>query len=104
MLSKHRFCCYMCLPNALLLRGLRILPTILYIDYLVYIDYFYLVCIGLHSVVDILVDFEPMYPGFESRELHEIFFIVFFLFFFLCFFFFCHYYYNANLQIQHYCL
>ena len=25
-------------------------------------------CIGLHSVVDILVDFQPMYPGFDSRE------------------------------------
>ena len=39
----HRFCCYMCLPNALLLRGcgLHILPTILFIT-LAYIDYFYL--------------------------------------------------------------
>ena len=34
-------------------------------------------CIALHSIVGILVDFEPMYPGFESRESH-----VFFLFFF----------------------
>ena len=36
------------------------------------------------------MDFEPMYPGFESRESHD--------------FFFCQYYYSANLQIQHYCL
>ena len=51
-------------------------------------------CIGSHSVVDILVDFEPTYPGFESGESHTFFLIIFF----------CHYYYSANLQIQHYCL
>ena len=44
------------------------------------------------------MDFEPMYPGFESRELN-----VFIGFFTLCFFF-GHYYYSANMQIQHYCL
>ena len=38
----------------------------------------------------ILVDFEPMYPGFESRGSHEFFFIIFLFFIFLCFF--CHYY------------
>ena len=42
--------------------------------------------IGLHSVVDILVDFEPMYPGFKSRESHEFFFLLlFFLKFFMFF-------------------
>ena len=42
MLSRHRFCCYMCVPiNALLLHGcgLHILPTLLFIT-LEYIDYF----------------------------------------------------------------
>ena len=48
-------------------------------------------------VVDILVDFEPMYPGFETRELHDF-------FFFLFIYFFCHYSYSENLQIHHYCL
>ena len=101
MLSRFRFCCYM--PNALLLRecGLHILPTVLF-TILAYINYFVSEnCIGLHSVVDILVDFEHMYPGFESRESHEFFFITFLYSFFYVFF--CHYYYSANLQIQHYC-
>ena len=44
MLSRHRFCCYMCLPNALLLHRcgcvLHILPTLLF-TILEYIDYFY---------------------------------------------------------------
>ena len=77
MLSRHRFCCYMCLPNALLLCecGLHILPTILFIT-LAYIDFFLSEnCIGHHSVVDMLVDFEPMYPGFESRESHDFFYV-----------------------------
>ena len=66
---------------------------------LAYIDYFLSVTrIGLHGVLDIEVDFEPMSPGFETRESHNFCFIDFFL----CFF--CHYYYSANLQIQHYCL
>ena len=46
------------------------------------------------------MDFELMYPGFESRN-RMYFFIIFLLLFFLCF---CHYYYSANLHIQHYCL
>ena len=63
---------------------------------LAYIDYFLSVTrIGLHGVV---VDFEPMSPGFETRESHDFFLLIFFMFFF------CHYYYSANLQIQHYCL
>ena len=68
MLSRNRFCCYMCLPNALLLRwcGLHILPTLLFIT-LAYFDYF-------------SADFEPKYHGFEYP------------YFFLCFFI-C---YNAN--------
>ena len=52
-------------------------------------------CIGLHSVVNNLVDFEPIYRGTESRETHDFFIIIII---------FCHYYYSANLQIQHYCL
>ena len=53
------------------------------------------------------MDFEPICPGFQSRESHDFFFLIFLFIFFLCFFFFfffCHYYYSANLQIQHSCL
>ena len=83
MLSRHKFCCYMCLPNALLLHecGLHILPTIIFIT-LEYIDYF------LSENL-----------GFESRGSHDFFIIIFFYIYF-----FGHYYYSANLQIQHYCL
>ena len=35
---------------------------------LAYIDYFYVIRNGPHGVVDVSVDFEPMCPGFESRE------------------------------------
>ena len=67
---------------------------------LAFIDYFLsVICIGLHGIVDVLVDFEPMCPGFESRESHDFFFIIYFFYVF-----FCHYYHSANLQIQHYCL
>ena len=56
---------------------------------LAYIDYFLSVIrIGLHSVVDVLVDFELMFSGFESRESHDFFFfffLIFHLLFFLCF-------------------
>ena len=39
---------------------------------LAYIDYFLSVTrIGLHGVV---VDFEPMSPGFETRESHDFFY------------------------------
>ena len=52
MLSRHRFCCYICLLNALLLRGcgfgLHSLPTLLFIT-LAYIDYFYRLIV--HSIV-----------------------------------------------------
>ena len=80
---------------------------------LAYIDYFLLTYIGLHGVMDVIGDFEPMCPGFESRAWHDFFFFFFFFGFFLCFYFFffvfffvffCHYYYSANWQIQHYCL
>ena len=37
--------------------------------------------------MDILVDFEPMYPGFESRESHVFFFVLFFDIFIFMFFF-----------------
>ena len=46
--------------------------------------------IGLHSVVDILMGSEPMYPGFESRRSHVFLFFflicfILFIYFFLCF-------------------
>ena len=45
--------------------------------------------IDLHGVVDVLVDFEPMCPGSESRESHDFFFFFIFLFiYFFMFFFF----------------
>ena len=71
MLSRHRCCCYMCLPDALLLRwcGLHILSTVLFIT-LAYIDFLSVNSTGLNSVVVTLVDFEPIYPGFESRKSH----------------------------------
>ena len=34
---------------------------------LAYIDYFQVICIGLHGVMNVIGDFEPMCPGFESR-------------------------------------
>ena len=37
--------------------------------------------IFIHSVVDILVDFGPMCPGFESRESHDFFYLFIYLFF-----------------------
>ena len=46
--------------------------------------------IGLHSVVDTSVDFEPIYPGIESRVR-----ILYPGFDFLCCVF-CHHYYSAN--------
>ena len=51
---------------------------------LAYTDYFLSVIrIGLHGVVDVLVDFEPMCPGFGSRESHVFFFLlIIYLFFF----------------------
>ena len=58
----------------------------------------------LHGVMDVLVDFEPMCPGYDSRETHDFFFFFIFLFIFFFMFFCCHYYNSANLQIQHYCL
>ena len=35
--------------------------------------------------MDVLVDFEPMCPGFESRESHDFFFMIFLFIYFLCF-------------------
>ena len=43
------------------------------------------------------MDFDSIYPGFESQESNEIFLIYFFNFFYAFFF---HYYYSENLQIQ----
>ena len=48
--------------------------------------------IGLHSVVDILMGSEPMYPGFESRRSH-VFFFFFFFFFLICFILFIYFFY-----------
>ena len=49
---------------------------------LAYIDYFYQqFSIGLHGVVDVEVDFEPMGHGFESRE--SLFLFIYFFIFFL---------------------
>ena len=39
---------------------------------------------NFHSVVNILVDFEPMCPGFESRESHDFFVYLFIYLFILC--------------------
>ena len=60
---------------------------------LAYIDYFHRYSIGLHSVVDITVVFESIWPGFESWRPHT-----FLMFFYV--FFFCHYYYSANSTLQ----
>ena len=70
----------MCLPNALLLHecGLHIFTHYLNYGFSIYWLFLSENCIGLQSVVDILVDFESMYPGFESRESHEFFIIIFF--------------------------
>ena len=88
MLSRHRFCCYMCLPNVLLFRGwVRVTHFTHYRIYNFSIYWLFLStkCIGLHSVVDILVDFGPMYiPGWISG-IAWIFFIIFFQFFFYVF-------------------
>ena len=62
-----------------------------------------IICIGLHSVVDILVELELMCPGFDSRESHEFFFMIFY-FFFMFFFFLVIIITVQNLQIRHNCL
>ena len=97
MLSRHRFCCYMCLPNALLFRGwVRVTHFTLYriYNFSILLLYYYISglflstkYIGLHSVVDILVDFKlnPCIPGSNLGNRMNIFFIIFFNF--LCFFF-----------------
>ena len=95
MLSRHRFCCYIVFAQRVTLTLVRITHFTHYpiYNFSIYRLFLSVICIGLHSVVDILVDFEPMYPGFENGN----------GMIFLCFFF-CHYYYSANLQMQHYCL
>ena len=42
--------------------------------------------IGLHGVVAVLVDFESMCPGFESRESSDFFYFFFIYLFFYAFF------------------
>ena len=44
-----------------------------YYNFSIYWVFLSVICVGLHSVLDILVDFEPMCPGFESRESHDFF-------------------------------
>ena len=79
MLSRHRFCCYMCLPNALLLRGcgLHILPTLVFIT-LACIDYFNRVT---PLEVDTSVDFEPTHIFFLCFFYSFIYFMFFFIYF-----------------------
>ena len=56
--------------------------------------------IGLHGVNDVLVDFEPMCLGFESRESHDLFFFFFFFFFyFLIYLFFMFFVIIITVQI-----
>ena len=62
---------------------------------LAYIDYFYQsFSTGLHGVVDVEVDFEPMGLGFESRESLFFIYLFFYVFFVII----------ITVQIQHYCL
>ena len=67
-----------------------------------YIDFLSVICTGLHSVVDILVDCEPMYPGFESRESYDFFFffLIFFFFFFDFFFFYVIFFFVIIITVQ----
>ena len=106
MLSRHRFCCCFVFAQRFTLTLVRVTHFTHYpiYNFSIYWLFLYVICIDLHSLVDILVDFEPMYPGFESRKSHVFFLKIFYIFFFMFFFFFCYYYYSANLQIQHYCL
>ena len=127
MLSRHRFCCYIVFAQRVTLTLVRVTHFTHYpiYNFSIYWLFLSVICIGLHSVVDIMMDFELVDPGFKSRESHVFFFfffllllfffVLFFLFLccffilFVCFFFFfvffyCHYNYSANLQFQHYCL
>ena len=50
---------------------------------LAYIDYFLpIIRIDLHGVVVVLVNYESMCPGFESRKSHYIFFFIYFFYIF----------------------
>ena len=61
--------------------------TILTIITLAYIGLFLSVIrIGLHDVVDLVVEFESMRPGFETWVLHDFFFFFFALFIYLSFY------------------
>ena len=75
MLSRHRFCCYIVFAQRVTLTLVRVTYFTHYpiYNFSIYLLFLSVICIGLHSVVDILVDFETMYPGFESRESHEFF-------------------------------
>ena len=87
MLSRHRFCCYIVFAQRVTLTLVRVThftPYPIY-NFSIYWLFLSVICVGLHSVVDILVDFEPMYPGFESRESR---FFIFFYFIFLFYVFF----------------
>ena len=113
MLSRHRFCCYIVFARRVTLTLARVTHFTHYLIYNFSIYWLFLsvICIGLHSVVDILVDLNPCIPGsknwhkrFDSRNSRFFFCFSFYLFIFLFFYFFCHYYNSANLEIQHYCL
>ena len=86
MLSRHRICCYIVFAERVTLTLVRVTYFTHFPIYnlSIYLLFLSVICIGLHSVMDILVDFEPMYPGFESRELHD-FFIYFFMLFLVIF-------------------
>ena len=75
MLSRHRFCCYIVFAQHVTLTLVRVSHFTHYpIITLAYIDYF--TC-NMDWIVDILVDFGPMCPGFVSRESHDFFFFFF---------------------------
>ena len=82
MISRHRFGCYIVFAQRVTLTLVRVTHFTHYpiYNFSIYLLFLSVICISLHSVVDILVDFEPMYPGFEYRESHDIFFMFSFLF------------------------
>ena len=69
MLSRHIFCCYILFTQRVTLTLVRVTYFTHYTIYnfSIYLLFLSVICVGLHSVVDI---FEPMYSGFESLETH----------------------------------
>ena len=101
MLSRHRFCCYIVFALRVTLTLVRVTHFTHYsiYNFSIYLLFLSVICIGLHSVVDIMVDFEIVYPGFESRESH-VFLIFFCLFFFMLFLFVCLFVFFLSLLLQ----